>query len=105
MRRASLLALLRLGPQRLARFFYHLPNFLKLFWRLLKDGRVPLWPKLLLILPLIYVFSPVDIVPDFLLGPGQIDDLVVVLLGLRLFVRLCPPEVVRELVQAISSSR
>ena len=69
------------------------------------DGRVPLWSKLPLILLPLYVVSPIDLVPDFLFGLGQIDDLVVVLLGLQLFVRLCPPQVVREHVQMISSGR
>jgi len=105
MRLNSLSTLFRLGPLRLARFFYHLPNFLKLFWRLLLDGRVPPRLKLPLILLLFYVFSPIDLIPDFLLGLGQVDDLVVVFLGLQLFVRLCPPEVVREHVQAISVGR
>ncbi len=105
MKFGSLVGLLRLGPQRIARFFYHLPSFLKLFWRLLKDRRVPLPPKLLLILLLAYVFAPVDLLPDFLAGLGQIDDLVVIFLGLRAFVRLCPREVVRDHVHAIAAGR
>ncbi|MEK7783048.1 MAG: DUF1232 domain-containing protein [Candidatus Binatota bacterium] len=102
MRLNSLFTLFRLGPLRLARLFYHLPNFLKLFWRLLGDRRVPPWPKLLLGLLLVYLFAPMDLVPDFLLGLGQIDDLVVIFLGLQAFVRLCPQKIVREHVQAIS---
>jgi uncharacterized membrane protein YkvA (DUF1232 family) len=87
------------------RLFYHLPNFLKLFWRLLKDRRVPLWPKLLLVLLLAYVLMPVDLLPDILVGIGQIDDLVVVFLGLQAFVRLCPKEVVRQHVRAIGAGQ
>jgi uncharacterized membrane protein YkvA (DUF1232 family) len=101
----SLVALLRLGPQRVGQIFYHLPNFLKVFWRLLKDPRVPLWPKLLLILVLAYVVVPVDLLPDFLVALGQVDDLVVIFLGLKAFVGLCPQEVVREHVQAIAAGR
>lgn len=89
----------------MAQLFYHLPSFLKLFWRLLKDRRVPLPPKLLVILALAYVFTPIDLLPDFLAGLGQIDDLVVIFLGLQAFVRLCPQEVVREHVQAIAAGR
>jgi uncharacterized membrane protein YkvA (DUF1232 family) len=36
---------------------------------------------------------------------GQIDDFVVILLGLRLFIRLCPPEVVQEHVKAVAAGR
>lgn len=87
----------------MGQIFYHLPNFLRVFRRLLKDRRVPLWPKLLLILVLAYVVVPVDLLPDFLAGLGQVDDLVVIFLGLKAFVRLCPQEVVREHVQAIAA--
>jgi len=34
---------------------------------------------------------------------GEMDDVAVVLSGLWLFVRLCPPEVVREVVQDIAA--
>lgn len=105
MRFSALATLWRLGPRRLARFFYHLPNFLKLFWRLLLDRRVPLWPKLLLSLLLVYLLAPLDLVADFLPGLGQLDDLIVLFLGLHAFVRLCPKEVVREHVQAIAAGR
>jgi uncharacterized membrane protein YkvA (DUF1232 family) len=56
-------------------------------------------------LVLLYVFSPLDLLPDFLAVLGQIDDLVVIFLGLRVFIRLCPKEVVREHVQAIAAGR
>ncbi len=105
MRSGNLGSLFRLGPRRIVYFLYHLKNFSKLFWRLVKDGRVSLWPKLLLVLVLAYIFAPVDLLPDFLVGLGQLDDLVVLFLGLKGFVRLCPPEVVREHVQTIAAGR
>ena len=83
----------------------HLPNFLKLFSRLIKDARVPLTSKLLLVGILAYVVLPADPVPDFLFGVGQLDDLAVILGGLRLFLRFCPPQVVREHLRAISAGR
>ena len=42
---------------------------------------------------------------DLHLGLGQVDDLLVVFLGCRLFLRLCPKEVVQEHVQAIAEGR
>lgn len=95
--------LLRLGPHRLGAFLLHLPNFLRLFWRLLKDPRVGLAPKLLLLVMVVYVLMPVDFLPDFLVPLGQLDDLLVIFLGLRGFVRLCPKEVVREHVRVIAA--
>ena len=81
----------------------HLPSFARLYWRLFRDRRVPILPKALLVLTLVYVASPLDVVPDFIPGIGEIDDIVVVLSGLWLFVRLCPPEVVRETVHGIAT--
>ena len=81
----------------------HLPNFARLYWRLFRDRRVPILPKALLVLTLVYVVSPLDVIPDFIPGIGEMDDVVVVLSGLWLFVRLCPPEVVREVVQDIAA--
>lgn len=103
MRYSTIAMLIRLGPQRFVRFVLHLPNFFRLFWRLLKDSRVPIWPKMLLLLIAAYVFAPVDILPDFLLALGQVDDLLIIYLGIRAFIRLCPKEVVREHVQSIAA--
>jgi len=81
----------------------HLPNFARLYWRLFRDRRVPILPKALLVLTLVYVVSPLDIIPDFIPVIGEMDDVVVVLSGLWLFIRLCPPEVVRETVHDIAA--
>lgn len=81
----------------------HLPNFARLYWRLFRDRRVSILPKALLVLTVVYVVSPFDVVPDFVPGIGEIDDVVVVLSALWLFVRLCPPHVVRETVHDIAT--
>jgi len=103
MRLSGLGNLLRTGPQMLIKSLVHLPNFLKLFWRLFKDSRVGLMPKLLLLVIVAYVVTPVDLLPDLIPGLGQLDDLLLMFFGLKGFVRLCPREVVREHVQAIAA--
>jgi uncharacterized membrane protein YkvA (DUF1232 family) len=80
----------------------HLPSLVRLYWRLFRDPRVPLWPKALLVAGLLYVASPIDVVPDWLLVLGQLDDLAVFLLAVRAFARGCPPDVVREHVDALA---
>ena len=95
----------QLGARGILQFILHLPKFLKLFSRLFKDPRVSLAPKLVPLGVLGYLILPVDLLPDVLLGLGQLDDLVVLLLGLRLFLRLCPPEVVQEHVKTIAAGR
>lgn len=67
-----------------------------LTWRLLKDPRVPAWAKAIPILAVLYVFSPVDFIPDFVLGLGQLDDIGILLASMRLFETVSPNHVVRE---------
>jgi uncharacterized membrane protein YkvA (DUF1232 family) len=75
----------------------------RLAWRLFRDQRVPLWTKLIPPVALAYVFFPVDIIPDVALGLGQLDDIAVLLLGIKLFVELSPPDVVREHLRALGA--
>ncbi len=69
---------------------------IKLFWRLLTDRRVPIWVKAIPIVSVVYLAVPADVVPDILVGLGQLDDLAVLALGYRLFIGFAPPAVVRE---------
>jgi len=96
---------MRLGVGGILRVLFHLPNFLKLIARLVKDPRVSLISKLVPLGVAAYVLFPTDLLPDFLLGLGQLDDLMVVLLGFKLFLRLCPREVVQEHVRSIARAR
>jgi uncharacterized membrane protein YkvA (DUF1232 family) len=68
----------------------------RLTWRLLQDERVPLWLKAIPIAAVLYLFSPIDILPDVFLTIGQIDDIVILIGGMELFERLAPAEVVAE---------
>lgn len=86
-----------------AQLVRHLPSFARLYWRLFRDRRVSVLPKALLVLIGLYVFSPIDIVPDFVPVIGALDDLTLGLAGLWLFVQLCPPPVVREHVVRIAA--
>jgi len=76
---------------------------LRLVWRLLIDSRVPTLPKLIIPLALIYLLSPIDLVPDLMLGLGQLDDLGVLALAVALFIEFCPREVVEEHRRAIAA--
>ncbi len=68
----------------------------ELTWRLLRDPRVPALTKAIPIGALIYVLSPFDLIPDFILGLGQIDDIGLLLASIRLFESASPEDVVRE---------
>lgn len=76
--------------------FGELMALIKLSWRLLNDERVPVTTKLIPVLIVLYLLSPIDIIPDFILGLGQIDDVFIVVMGLRWFTRMAPAEIVSE---------
>jgi uncharacterized membrane protein YkvA (DUF1232 family) len=76
---------------------------IRLTWRLLFDDRVSGWLKLIPPLTLAYVLSPVDILPDVMLGFGQLDDIAVLLIGIKAFIELAPREVVREHLIALGA--
>jgi uncharacterized membrane protein YkvA (DUF1232 family) len=75
----------------------------RLILRLLRDRRVPIWPKLIIPATALYILSPIDLLADPILGLGQIDDLAVFLIGMKLFVELCPTRIVREHLDELSS--
>jgi len=63
---------------------------------LMLDRRVPLRLKLLLPAALIYLISPIDLVPDIVPLLTHIDDVIVIVLALAMFLSLAPREVVLE---------
>jgi len=60
--------------------------------RLRKDRRVPGKVKLVLAFALLWVISPIDLIPEFLPVIGPLDDVVVVALALRYALRHVPAE-------------
>ena len=69
----------------------------RLIMRLMLDGRVPFRLKLLLPAAIVYVLSPIDLVPDiFLPLIGRIDDLIVLVGAGLMFLLMAPREVLTE---------
>lgn len=82
-----------------------LPTYIRLVWALIRDGRVPAGQKLILAGIGAYLFFPIDLIPDFVPVLGQLDDLAVVLLGLDLFIRSAPADIVEEHLAKISQDK
>ncbi|HSF31211.1 MAG TPA: DUF1232 domain-containing protein [Candidatus Tectomicrobia bacterium] len=83
--------------RRLLALIPQLPTMGRLYWRLWRDRRVPKYLKIMLVATLLYVLSPVDLIPGFLLPViGQLDDVSLVLLASYLFIRWSPQNVVHE---------
>jgi uncharacterized membrane protein YkvA (DUF1232 family) len=68
----------------------------RLALRLLRDSRVPLGAKLIFGATVVYLLSPLDIVPDWIPVLGQADDVMVLMAGLNLFLKACPRWLVQE---------
>ena len=78
-------------------------DHLKLSWRLFRDPSVSSLVRFgIPLLGLIYLISPVDIIPDVFLGLGQLDDAAVLLLLTQLMVMLTPDDIVTKYRQAQS---
>ena len=52
-----------------------------------RDPRVPLVAKVIVILVVAYVLSPIDLIPDFIPVLGYLDDMVLVPLGMAAAIR------------------
>jgi len=55
-----------------------------------KDERTPLKAKILIWITLGYLFSPIDLIPDFILVIGYLDDLIILPLLIALTIKLIP---------------
>jgi uncharacterized membrane protein YkvA (DUF1232 family) len=72
------------------------PELGRLFLRLARDPRVPLLRRLQLVVLGAYLVSPIDLIPDFIPGIGQLDDAALAALVLRGVVRSAGPQIVAE---------
>jgi uncharacterized membrane protein YkvA (DUF1232 family) len=93
----AVLVLVALGrgadARALARF---VPDCVVLFKRLLTDPRVEWWRKALLLVVIVYLASPIDLVPDFIPVAGQLDDAILVVIALRVLLRGSGPRLLAE---------
>lgn len=69
---------------------------LRMIYYAYQDPRVPLLPKLIIILTLSYALSPIDLIPDFIPVLGYLDDLIIVPALIALSIALLPTEIVKE---------
>jgi uncharacterized membrane protein YkvA (DUF1232 family) len=73
-----------------------IPDCVVLVSRLARDRRISRPRRVVLWLVLAYLAFPLDLVPDFLPGIGQLDDAVLLGLALRLLVRGGGGQLVRQ---------
>jgi uncharacterized membrane protein YkvA (DUF1232 family) len=74
----------------------------RLTWKLLRDSRVPLWVKGTFLASVAYIVSPLDFVPDTFPLLGQLDDIGVLIIGMKLLMEMSPADVVAEHMESIT---
>lgn len=73
------------------------PDLFYLVWKLASDPRVPKSERIKLFAVIAYFVSPLDLIPEGLLGPvGYLDDIVLVALVLNGLINKSDEELVRE---------
>jgi len=83
--RASLMDLLRLAP-----------DVVRLLKRLASDRAVPIGVRIWLGVLLVYLISPIDLIPDFIPVLGYADDALVVAIALRFATRRAGSDAIKK---------
>ena len=90
-----------LSPMQLSRLVMYLPQFVRLFYRLITDERVPMLAKMVPWMGLLLMVTPPALELDMIPIVGELDWILIGYLSLKVFIWLCPPDVVREHVSQI----
>ncbi len=61
-----------------------------------RDPRTPWYAKIMAAAVIAYALSPIDLIPDFIPILGQLDDLILVPLGILIAVKMIPRQVMAE---------
>src|SRR5215471_13454487 len=81
---------------RMKELLLFIPNLLWLLFGLLRDERVSRADKAILAGTILYVISPLDIIPDFIPFIGQVDDAYLIGIALIRLMNRTDVEVYRE---------
>jgi uncharacterized membrane protein YkvA (DUF1232 family) len=76
-----------------------LTTHLVALWKLLRHPQTPRLPKVVALAVLAYALSPIDLIPDFIPVLGQLDDLLLIPLGVALVVHLTPTPLWQSLLR------
>lgn len=83
------------GDSTLRDVVFLVPDLAVLLARLVRDPRVPLGAKVVALLGVGYVLSPVDLIPEILGPVGFVDDLLILSAALSRIVNYVHPDLVR----------
>ena len=72
------------------------------YWFLFKHKDTPFLFKMVFVFAGIYVFSPIDILPDIILGVGFLDDILIAYLMMSGAGKMIPVKVIEECKLAVN---
>ena len=78
--------------------------YLLALWKLFRHAETPRAARWVAIAVIAYAVSPIDLIPDFIPVLGQLDDLILIPLGIALAVRLTPKPLWEALLQEAERS-
>lgn len=81
---------------RMIELLLFIPNLLWLLLGLLRDNRISRADKAILAGTILYVISPLDIIPDFIPFIGQVDDIYLIAISLLRLLNRADRETVRD---------
>jgi uncharacterized membrane protein YkvA (DUF1232 family) len=84
--------------KKLARRIGKLPFLQKvaLAGSIFRDERIPVAPRIVALALVLYIASPIDLLPDFIPVVGYFDDVLIILIGAGLLLRNIPDYIVEE---------
>lgn len=93
----SPLTFLRLLPNLLNRqYWVDLLGQIALVWKLMRDERISRRLKAIPVLAVLYILSPIDLIPGFIPILGQMDDLGILLWAISAFLKRVPEDVLAD---------
>ena len=78
--------------------------YLLALWKLFRHPETPRAARWVAIAVIAYAVSPIDLVPDFIPVLGQLDDLILIPLGIALVVRMTPKPLWAALLEEARAS-
>jgi uncharacterized membrane protein YkvA (DUF1232 family) len=88
----------RSDEKKIAKRIAKLPFFdkISLAGSLFRDNRIPIAPRIIALALVLYIASPIDLLPDFIPVIGYFDDILIVLVGAGLLLRSIPRYIIEE---------
>ena len=71
---------------------------------LAREPRIPLAVRVIPPALILYLATPIDVIPDFIPVIGQLDDLLIVVIGIGLLLRFTPRYVLEEHIARLESA-